>query len=91
MPEDFKINEENFALNSISEDGIVDFLKYMKLVKKIAKSNKMATDSVSTRAAINCAAAAIYMANLLMKEKDVSEESIQDRFKELIKNLNIDI
>ncbi len=81
------MNEEVIALNSISEDGIVDFLKYMKLIKKIAKSNKMATD----RAAINCAAAAIYMANLSMKEKEVSEESIQDRFKELIKNLNIDI
>ena len=84
--ENIKLIKDFLNLNDINEEGFIEFLKYTKRVKETAKLHKSISDHSSTRI---LAAAAIFMANNLSKEKNISGGAIQKRFKELVKSLNI--
>ncbi|MCK4238153.1 MAG: hypothetical protein KAX33_03465 [Candidatus Lokiarchaeota archaeon] len=84
--ENIKLIKDLLNLDDINEESVIKFLKYMKHTKEIKKSHEIISDHDPTRI---LAAAAIFMANKLPKEKNISDISIQKRFRELIRSLNI--
>lgn len=84
--ENIKLIKNLLNLNDINEESVIKFLKHMKHTKEIKKSHEIISDHDPTRI---LAAAAIFMANKLSKEKNVSEMAVQKRFRELIRSLNI--
>ncbi len=84
--ENIKLIKNLLNLDDINEESVIKFLKHIKNTKEIKKSPEIISDHDPTRI---LAAAAIIMANKLSKEKNVSDKSIQKRFRELIRSLNI--